>query len=392
MAYVYYRTTEQQSYLYVTREIEGYKLTPFVKDQIQNCPFLKHRMEFLEGNTHLVSGVYRAGGTLWGELSPTHEDNAGITSYDPGWNTGSPGNQAYARAYSKFKGKVYTQAADLTALRERQSTIDMVAKRLSQVLKGAKALKKGRFKEFLSTFGIKPKNKHKDTAWSRPADFGSLWLEYWMGWAPTVGDIYSSLEALGQVIPDHTVRAGSSVPISGHKVQSAGSVATSDYEGKVTVWVQAQVVVTNPSLFQLQSLGLANPFLTVWETTPFSWMADWFTNVGQVIGQLTDWLGLQLKNLVVSVKTQAICSWTCTDPGYVFGWVAMNGINRLYRKREYLGFTRKLPRTMPTVKPILRLPNGLSITRGATLASLLVTIFSPTKKLQSRLINGREYF
>jgi len=44
-----------------------------------------------------------------------------------------------------------------------------------------------------------------------------------------------------------------------------------------------------------------------------------------------------------------------------------------------LHFARKTGGVLPMVKPIARLPDGLSITRGATLASLLVTIFAPNK-------------
>lgn len=348
-------------------------MTPHVKALRVDQPYHLVDWRYSGGNTGFLG--LRSGGGLWGEQSPTHQF-LGSTQYNS-FSFGSLGNQAYARAYNKFKEKVYTQASNLTALRERGKTIDMVVARLKQLHKGASALKKGRFKEFLGTFNLKPKPKHAHKLWARPKDFGALWLEYWMGWAPTIGDVYTTLEFLGQPIPTEPVRAGSTVPYVKSYVQTEGSSkATSTWEGKVTVWLKGRVEVTNPSLYDLNGLGLLNPLKTLWETVAFSWFVDWFTNVGQVLGQLTDWVGLKLKGLVVSCRTKATCSYKCTGAQSVFGNSAPSVV---YRDRAFAAFSRKIGGALPVVRPVAKLPNGLSLTRGATLVSLLVTIFAPNK-------------
>lgn len=354
---------------------QGFKQVPF--NPSIKPPMAYETSAIFLGEKYALGRFGRPCGTVfWGEITPFHICTSGFDSTSLQFS--AEGKQAYARAYGKFKDKAYTQASNLTALSERAKTIDMVLARLKQLHKGAQALKRGRFKEFLDTFGVRPLKKHKNTRWTRPKRFGALWLEYWMGWAPTIGDVYTSLDALSGRIPDHTIKAGSTVPISGSKtLSSSGAVANSQYLGKGTVWIQGIVEITNPSLHIAQSLGLVNPFKTVWETTPFSWFADWFTNVGQILGQITDWVGLKLKNLIVSVKTVATSSWSCSDARIIYGW---SEPATMFHSKSFFWFSRYILTVLPTVKPILRLPNGLSLTRGATLASLLATMFAPSKR------------
>lgn len=369
MPYGYYTKTTGTAMDSVSVYQTGFRNIPFVKAELKNTPYYRTIYSFLGGN----SGM-RSGGTYAGETNYLADNSVRGSVVD---NTITiplgPCNLAYARAYEKFKGKVYTQATNLTALKERSKTIDMVSGRLSQLWKGAKALKKGRFREFLRTFGIKPLPKHAHRRWTRPQEFSGLWLEYWMGWAPTVGDIYSSLEFLGGEIPTTTVRAGSAVDLSKQSSSWSpwGEKRTNIASGRVAVWIQADVELTNPNLYNLNGLGLINPAKTVWETIPFSWLVDWFTNVGQILGQFTDWVGLKLNNLVVSSKTKGNLEFSSTN--------TPSSGKVLWRNREFLSFFRKVNGALPVVKPILRLPDGLSITRGLTLVSLLIQIFSPRK-------------
>lgn len=366
----------------VWTSVRGVKQVPF---DPSHKPPLGYRVERRMLKDHQL-GRYQnqVGVTLWGELTPPHIVTSGFEPLrTQGLDFTSEGSLAYANAYAKFKEKAYTQAANLTALRERAKTIDMISQRLTQLFRGARALRRGRFREFLATFGIRPLKKHERTRWTRPKQFGALWLEYWMGWAPTIGDIYNSVDAYCREIPNETIRAGSSVPLHGSSTrQSGGAKAISSYEGKGTVWIQGQVEITNPDLHKAQALGLINPALTVWETTPFSWFFGWFSTLSQTLGQLTDWVGLRLQNTTVSAKTEAVSSWHCSDARHVFGWEEPPV---MYHSKSFFWFSRHVVSSLPLVKPQLRLPNGLSLSRGATLASLLTTMFAPTRNNQ---LNG----
>lgn len=357
----------------------GKKYKPFVPGPtIQPQPYSFTRIQMKDA----VLGSFGTpcGTAFWGEsqtlrplVIPNRDSKTGpqLTSF---------GQVPYARAYAKFKEKAYTQAANLTALKERVKTVDMILNRLKQLHKGASALKRGRFREFCKVFGIEPKARHQKTKWTKPKEFGSLWLEYWMGWAPTVGDIYNSVDAYQKPIPDQTIRSGSSHTYGATHVQSGnGARATTNWNAKGTIWIQGSVEVTNPSLHKAQALGLVNPILTAWETTPFSWFFGWFNTLAQTLGQFSDWVGLKLKNLSVSSKTEAVCSWRCFPANLIYG---KSFPSLMKHTKEYFWFSRNpiASGVLPTIKPAWRLPNGLSLTRGATLASLLVTIFAPGRK------------
>lgn len=337
----------------------------------------------IDPGSQLGSYGLQCGRMFWGERFTPHI----VTTYpglkdDQGIYFTDDGDKAYARAYSKFQDLCYTRASNLTALAERGQTFRMVASRLGQLLKGAKSLKKGRFREFLKTFGLTPKPKHKNTAWVRPKDFSALWLEYWMGWAPTLGDVYKNVEALSRRIPDHPIKAFSTVRLDGTYVQSnQWSKATSTWKGKGTVVIQGLVEITNPSLHIAQTLGLVNPLQTLWEVIPFSWFVDWFTNVGQVLGSLTDWVGLKLVKTSIAVKTRIDASWHCSGATGVYG---PSEPDVMYHKKGYEWFSRFVVSNLPFVPPYARVPDGLSLTRGATALSLLIQLFTPASVKTNR--------
>lgn len=354
---------------------QGVKQVPF--DRKGRKPNLAYKTRSIELNRNSVLGPsgLQCGMSHFGEYLPSAICSAGFQEISLYWTP--DGASAYARAYQKFKDSAYTQAANLTALKERAKTINMIGLRLQTLNRGAKALRDGRFREFLQVFGVHPLKKHEGTKWTRPRDFGALWLEYWMGWAPTVGDINNSIEALSRRIPEETIRAGSTTPLfHSYVTKDGGATATSSYEGKGTVWIQSQIIVTNPTLHIAQTLGLVNPLKTFWETVKFSWLVDWASNVGQVLGQLTDWVGLQLSNIVVSVKTVATSSWSCYGAQSIYGWTFPDVMSK---SKEFFWFDRYILPALPVLPLKWKLPVGLSLSRGATAASLLLTMFAPLK-------------
>lgn len=352
---------------------EGWKQVPF--DPKVKPPSAYYSRRWTISDAELGSFGIPCGTSFWGENAPdllcTSSKDATVIYFTP------LGQQAYNRAYGKFKDKAYTQAANLTAIVEMGKTVSMIESRMFQLLKGAQHLRRGEFKKFTETFNVRPLKKHENKVWSRPREFAGLWLEYWMGWAPTVGDVITSITALTEKPPPATIRAGNRVPLDAfQKTTSGNSIATSQVAGYGNVWVTGCVDVTNPNLHMANKLGLINVPKTLWETATMSFLADWFLNVGQVLGQFTDWVGLQLTNIVVSVKTNATISWLLTGAKGIFGAAYPNV---MYHKKGHLRFIRYVLPGLPLVKPTIGLPNKLSLSRAATSASLLVSIFAPKR-------------
>lgn len=278
---------------------------------------------------------------------------------------------AYSRAYNKLLSKTGERASLLTALAERKSTYSMVLNRLHQLYKGAKALRRGRFREFLRTFGIKAKSKHKDNRWSRPRDFSGLWLEYWFGWAPTIGDIDNAITVWQEPLLSKVgLREGSgnrhfSMPSSG---SSRSFINYTECSGSFVLQLRCKVEITNPDLWVANSLGLLNPVRTVWETTPFSWFADWFTNVGQILGFFTDQIGVKISDVWSTRFAKGTERRTrISKPSPTAGYEMVQNFTFLRRMKHS---------SLPRPALVFRVP-GISWTRGLTLSSLLVQLFSP---------------
>lgn len=278
---------------------------------------------------------------------------------------------AYSRAYNKLLSKTGERASLLTAFAERKSTYSMVLNRLTQLYKGASALRKGRFREFLRTFGIKPKNKHKDNRWSRPRDFSGLWLEYWFGWAPTIGDIENAITVWQEPLSS---KIGIRVSAGNRRFSES---ETKDYgwildqttvDGSYLLQLRCKIELTNPDLWVANSLGLLNPVRTAWETTPFSWFVDWFTNVGQVLGSFTDQIGVKISDVWSTrfskgVERQIRTRRPKPTSGYDF--------------EQRFTFMRRMKHpSLPRPAFVVRIPE-ISWTRALTLSSLLVQLFSP---------------
>lgn len=280
--------------------------------------------------------------------------------------------QIYNKAYDKFLGKSGDAASLLTAVAERQSTYAMVLTRLSQFFKAANALRKGRFGDFLKILQIQAKNKHAKMRRSRPKDFSGLWLEYWFGWAPTIGDISTAIDVWQGEIPNQRVKAASgakslNLPFntytSSNKTWRTGSVT-----GTYFLQLRATIAVENYDLFLANKLGFVNPVATAWELIPFSWFFDYFTNVGQVLGSFTDMLGLSIKD--VWLTRFARVSETYKQ------FSAQGGID--FSRR--CSFVKREPlKSIPRPSFIYRLPK-ISWTRAATLSSLIVQLFLPQKR------------
>lgn len=284
-----------------------------------------------------------------------------------------PRAMAYNKARQRFLDRISSaRAQGMTALAERASTMEMVNKRLLQLLKAARALRKGDFKSFLDTLNVKPLDRHRNKGWNRPKEFGGLWLEYWFGWAPTISDIYSLVDAYTNEVNPGYYKAGSRNKALYKFTGGNGSWGTTTLENyDCSCTIGALCKVTNNDLLDLNEAGLLNPAQTALELIPFSWFLGWFVNLSSVLGSLTDTIGLKFENGWISEKTTRNCTHREVNKssGAIYGM----------RDYETISFCRSLFTELPTPTIEWSLPLKLSVTRGATLVSLLA-VFAPAGK------------
>jgi hypothetical protein len=139
------------------------------------------------------------------------------------------------------------------------------------------------------------------------------------GFAPTVKDITSTLEGLrtllGNVI--ETTRASAEVYDVTSFSTSTGEAATFTILGTVvsTYKTSAKCTVLDQytkSRFDALSLNFKN-FLTVgWELVPYSFVVDWFGNVGDLIGSLAPNFGITPVGSCTALVIEREDVWTQT--------------------------------------------------------------------------------
>lgn len=197
--------------------------------------------------------------------------------------------------YSKFVGKLHSGSADLgVTFASWGQTAQMLQDRLEKL------------NDFFSLRRVSRRRRRRrpqrEDRFSRRA-LASDVLEGEFGWVPLVKDIHAALvTACGKnAVPSTWVRASSG--FTRYDVYDDGGTfprtrQTKSGSGRVTY--AAAVAVTNPNLWLLNRLGLINPLTVAWDRVPWSFVVNMFVNVNQIIGSLSDTVGLTLSGVNVT--------------------------------------------------------------------------------------------
>lgn len=277
------------------------------------------------------------------------------------------------KAYAKLKDKVSNPASLGVSMAEYKSSFDMIAKRGGQLLRAYRALRRFDLprvakelslpKDVQRTVQRKVSKKHLAT---------QNWLEYWMGWAPLVNDIKQCVEVVTRETPQ-TIRLKVAATEKAHRVYG-GSLPNPwppryDVTETRAFGYFATVRVSNPNAYFASQLGLTNPVAIAWELVPFSFIANWFVNVDQVLGSYTDFMGLEVSDSGFFFKNSISGSSIAHTWDPSGNWL-MN------RSCNWSGvFFQRVAGPIERPALVFEMPNRLSLTRAATSISLLTQLF-----------------
>lgn len=306
----------------------------------------------------------------------------GVDNVFRGWDTTSRDLQfAINSARAKFVGALGDSSSfGATFTAERKSTWDTVLGGVSAALRSARAVSRGRLGEAAKILGFHPpvevvKTRHRRKKgksfttrrehWRMPSgklvakSAANKWLWWSYGVKPLVGDLYNGMDILVRDAPWHRVHGYGSA-----RSETRGSGPQKDYDKTLSSCaISADVRVANPNLWLANQLGLINPVQWINEAIPFSFVVDWFSNLSQVISQMTDFVGLEIAKPLTTTKS--VCSHTTYDD--YFGSCTSNSTF----------YVRTLE--IPKAKLLFKYEK-FNWQRGANAVSLLVGMLRNTKR------------
>lgn len=299
------------------------------------------------------------------------------------------GKLAYNKAYTKLLNRLHGDAADiLTLIRERKLLADMIFNRTHQVAdlvdearsftsargntsSRAQRHRKMSLDRIAAILSTTPKGVRQKTATLRKREGllttpAELILELRWGWAPLISDIQAALTGLAEPIPYLPISGSAGYPIDFKKIYSSGNQWMSQKsKGIFRVKVGGMVAIDNSMTAAFERVGMTNVFQSLWETTPYSWLVDYFSSVGEVISSLDDSLigKLSYPYYTFYAKGTEDLSYlefrgTPIEMGWHFG-------------RDRVHMVRAAPSTLPAPQLVVHAPD-LSPWRIATAVSILV--------------------
>lgn len=191
---------------------------------------------------------------------------------------------------------------------------------------------------------------------------GAYWLEYQYGWAPLISDLADTAKLINEGLDMRPAVHVTSMVTEPYPLPQAANTLVVGGEWNCGAFTRLDYRLDNPTLHALTQTGLTNPFLTMWELVPFSFLVDWLIPIGTWLEATTASLGLQFLGGSTTSK-----NW---------GWVHVSlSMQYPYPGLPYAHYTSKcIQRTVHTVQPfpLLYIRNPLSsLTRVANLAALL---------------------
>nr|QDH91407.1 MAG: hypothetical protein H1Rhizo25885e4861_000003 [Leviviridae sp.] len=291
-------------------------------------------------------------------------------------------NRLYAEARARFDGKLrsghadlgvtlgsWKQSWDMIAKRAGQasSSLDRAHRRLSERLNNSQRLEQHRRlhrrdRELKKWIGG---NNSLET----PAN---LVLETEFGWVPLIQDAAKAFRVMTKPCPNGWVTGRAKTHIYETGVLSGNPRLTRTWSGKQQCTLSSNVWVDNPNLWLLNQMGLLNLPGVSWDLVPWSFVANMFTNLGQIANSFTSYYGLRMNNTSVTHSVHYLIE---ANMSYAGSGSAARSSNVVARRDRSLG-------VIPPVPFVFRMPE-LNMETALIAVSLAVQQVSRITKLLS---------
>jgi len=212
----------------------------------------------------------------------------------PAFNLPRDNTNLYNQALSDLNGRLRSEidlSVDILQGRQTANMVKTAVNTVNYVRSFRKALLRDWF--FEGTRKRTSMNSHvkdwfregiRDKPW-KPRQVGSKWLEFQYGWKPLAQTIYDSVIELNREFPSRLVLEQKSLSITSGSQKQQSQLDPSIQE--TITWNMSERILLkcrfNPPASSAQLLSnftSLNPASIAWEMTPYSFVVDWFYDVG----------------------------------------------------------------------------------------------------------------
>lgn len=236
---------------------------------------------------------------------------------------GTVSQESIDKAVSKFYADVSDIKFNFAVFAvELAKTRDMVAARAWQIGRSYMLLRQGKIKQAIAQFATLRQNK-VPTRGDKPLkgkDLANAWLEMRYGWSPLMYEIQGAIELLEEkILGGKLARSYSKTTSSSYTdksaVRTSGVTCVHDATINDHVTISCLIKPENPSRIILGQLGFDNPALIAYELMPYSFVVDWFYNIGDYLQSQTALAGLSLDYVSITKTRYLQDEITVLGPG-----------------------------------------------------------------------------
>lgn len=295
--------------------------------------------------------------------------------------------QALSRLHKAIRAEMY-QMSGPVFLGELRETVMMLKRPLAGI------------RDLVSGYTNDLRKRRGRSRPSMQRALADTWLEYSFGWSPLISDVKSIAETLARaqraIPPRSAVKAfgeykqadpdtltyaddnGAAIPYYRH--QMSGYTTMVIYRCGLKGVVNSPPVDLTDRLISLSGFQIQNFIPTAWELLPWSWLADYVTNIGDIIEAACTDTSSVTRTTRSTVGEQYLNDYYVVDQNRL---KILHGLNVISISGYSLGFTEARNRRVtrgngaPSVPPMV-----FSLPGSASQVANIAAVFAGGRRMQ----------